>query len=461
MIEENIVQPPRPAPARRRQPGVRPHRPRPSAEGGDTLLHRPHRRGRRRARSRSSSTGGPRWPSPSTGPPAASRWAWPAAATSPPAAASCLGIEDELFGDTLASLGVGRRVGRARGHRPGRADRRPRDRPHRPAQRHRRHHPGRAGRDHPGRRCPACSSCRAGPAPARPSWPCTAPPTCSTRTGSRSRARACSSSAPTGCSSATSSRCCPSLGEAGVELAVLADLVARRQRRAAYDRRPHRPGQGRPPHGRGPGQGRPRPRAAAAPRPAASATASRRLQPQPRARARRIVADARRRFRRHNAGRRFVEGERLRRRSPTVGRDDRRRPTRCASASARPARGARGPRADVAGAHARPAPPRPLRLARRCCASPAATLPRRRRAAVAATGRASDVARRGRLDPRRRARCSTRPGRCSARSRGAGAPARPSRRRDPHLRPHRRRRGPGPLADAAADARRAARSTAR
>ena len=72
---------------------------------------------------------------------------------------------------------------------------------------------------------PACSSCRAAPAPARRSSPSTAPPTSSTPTGSRSRGRACSSSAPTGCSSATSSRCCPSLGEAGVELAVLADLL--------------------------------------------------------------------------------------------------------------------------------------------------------------------------------------------------------------------------------------------
>ena len=43
----------------------------------------------------------------------------------------------------------------------------------------------------------------------------------------------------------------------------------------------------------------------------------------------------------------------------------------------------------------------------------------------------------------------------------AKRPGRADRRRRPHLRPHRRRRGPGPLADAAAHARRAARSTAR
>ncbi len=97
-------------------------------------------------------------------------------------------------------------------------------------------------------RSPASWSCRAARAPARRWWRCTAPPTCSTRTGSRSRTRACWSSAPTGCSSATSSRCCPSLGEAGVELVVLADLVPDvRPRRLG--RPPGGPGQGRRPHG--------------------------------------------------------------------------------------------------------------------------------------------------------------------------------------------------------------------
>ena len=90
--------------AGRRRTVLRPHRPgaddRPTGTGA--LLHRPHRGQRRRARSRSSSTGGRRWPSRSTGRPAASRWAWPGAATSPPGAAQLLGIEDELFGDTLA-----------------------------------------------------------------------------------------------------------------------------------------------------------------------------------------------------------------------------------------------------------------------------------------------------------------------------------------------------------------------
>ena len=57
-------------------------------------------------------------------------------------------------------------------------------------------------------RRPECWWCRAARAPARPSSPCTAPPTCSTPTASRSRTRACSSSGPTGCSCATSNRCC-------------------------------------------------------------------------------------------------------------------------------------------------------------------------------------------------------------------------------------------------------------
>ncbi len=58
----------------------------------------------------------------------------------------------------------------------------------------------------------------------------------------------------------------PSLGEAGVELAVLADLVTE-GRIQGYDRGLGRPGQGRSAHDRGAGPGRPRPRAAAAPRP--------------------------------------------------------------------------------------------------------------------------------------------------------------------------------------------------
>ena len=58
----------------------------------------------------------------------------------------------------------------------------------------------------------------------------------------------------------------PSLGEAGVELAVLADLVDDVAVQGR-DTRPHRPGQGRPAHGQGAAPGRARPRAPAAPRP--------------------------------------------------------------------------------------------------------------------------------------------------------------------------------------------------
>ncbi|MEZ5207104.1 MAG: hypothetical protein R2690_09040 [Acidimicrobiales bacterium] len=47
--------------------------------------------------------------------------------------------------------------------------------------------------------------------------------------------QACWSSVPTGCSSTTSTRCCR-LGEAGVELVVLADLVADPVRVAGYDK---------------------------------------------------------------------------------------------------------------------------------------------------------------------------------------------------------------------------------
>ena len=53
--------------------------------------------------------------------------------------------------------------------------------------------PSRASRTRSsGRRSPACSSSRAAPAPARPSWRCTGRPTCSTPTASRWKTRACS-----------------------------------------------------------------------------------------------------------------------------------------------------------------------------------------------------------------------------------------------------------------------------
>ena len=149
-----------------------------------------------------------------------------------------LGIEDELFGG--GHLGVGHddglvpeRAGRCAATRrcwppssaaaPARsATSSPRSRPSRTRS--------------SARRRPACSSSRAARAPARPSSPCTAPRTCCTPTASRWRTRASSSSARTGCSCATSSGSCPSLGEAGVEQVVLADLVPGRALGAA--RRP-------------------------------------------------------------------------------------------------------------------------------------------------------------------------------------------------------------------------------
>ena len=66
--------------------------------------------------------------------------------------------------------------------------------------------PSRTGSSGPRR--PACWWCRAGRAPARPRWPCTGPPTCSTPTATGSPGAASSSSARTPRSCATSGRCC-------------------------------------------------------------------------------------------------------------------------------------------------------------------------------------------------------------------------------------------------------------
>ena len=75
------------------------------ARRGGELPHRPTRRGRRRRANRSSSTGGRRSPSRSTAPPVATRWVCVVAATSSVEGRRLLGIEDELFGD--GHLGVG------------------------------------------------------------------------------------------------------------------------------------------------------------------------------------------------------------------------------------------------------------------------------------------------------------------------------------------------------------------
>ena len=433
-----------------------------SAETPDGARELPHRAagGRRRGlASRSSSTGGRRSPSRSTGPPAASRWASPAAATSPSRAARCSGIEDELFGD--GHLGVGHDDGlddddETVASRPAlrglqHAARRARARPHRPARRHRRHHPGRAGRDHPLARRPACSSCRAARAPARRSSPCTAPRTCSTRYRFPLEDQGVLVIGPNRVFLRYIERVLPSLGEAGVEQVVLADLVPDVDFAVGVD-----PADA-PLAATVKGdvrmadvidQGRARPRAAAARGP-------RRAVPH------RLPAAARRRVAAHRAAARSAASAattpaaassraRSGRRWPRRWRDgDGDRAARCAKRCAA-ARGPRRARADVAGAHAGAAAARPVRLARRCCASPpqaCSSDDEYRRAVPAALATTSTTC----AGPTPTSPCSTRPASCSARSRAQRQGRR--RRRDPHLRPHRRRRGAGPHADAAADGR--------
>ena len=87
-------------------------------------------------------------------------------------------------------------------------------------------------------RRPACWSCRAARAPARPSSPCTAPPTCSTRYRFPLEDQGVLVVGPNRVFLRYIERVLPSLGEAGVELVVLSDLVpdvdaaAARRRRA-------------------------------------------------------------------------------------------------------------------------------------------------------------------------------------------------------------------------------------
>ena len=167
----------------------------------DPVLHRPHLGHRRRPHPAGRSTGARRSPSPSTGRPRSSPWASPAAATSRPTAGASSASTTRCSTPTPPSrVGVHRR-GR------GRAARRARPGAHRPDARHRRHHPGRAGRGDPRRHRRHPGGRRAAPAPARPPSRCTAPRTSSTRTASGSRRRACCWSGRARSSCATSTRC--------------------------------------------------------------------------------------------------------------------------------------------------------------------------------------------------------------------------------------------------------------
>ena len=109
--------------------------------------------------------------------------------------------------------------------------------------------------------------------------------------------------------------------------------------------------------------------------------------------------------------RRYVEGEVFAELALVRPRRAR-RPPRCASASAATRRSAR--RSSGCGrCSPRPSCCTTSSAARPCCATPAATSSTTASGCRCYRSRVR-LARRGRLDPRRRARCSTRPGRCSA-----------------------------------------------
>ena len=240
----------------------------------------------------------------------------------------------------------------------------------------------------------------------------------------------------------------PSLGEAGVELAVLADLVDGVAVQGR-DTAPHRPGQGRPAHGQGAAPGRARPRAAAAPRPGGG------LRPDPPA---------------HDGGR-----ERAHRgRGPAPLPPPQRRPPLRRGRAVRRA-GPQQPRGAVASGTVRDrlrGTPEvrealewmwpvltPAQLlhdlygSRALLRNAGRGLLVRRRVRPRWSGPRSDDGRRRRVDQRRRPPARRGPG--PARPQAAGPPAGGDggRRRGPHLRPHRGRRGPGPVAHAAAHAR--------
>ena len=332
----------------------------------------------------------------------------------------------------------------------------------------------------------------AAPAPARPSSPCTARPTCSTPTGAASSPAASSSSAPPRAYTAYIERVLPSPRRGDRHAALPRRRRRRRHRRAA-----------RPPRGRGdqglacgsarcwrappadavPGRARP---SSAPSSPARPSGSTRRASTgcAPRCCAthqRNLAADGRRAAPwPRRPGPASGTGDRGRVPRPVRGPPRGRRLPRGVVAPGRPARGAavaRRPRArhaataagiladDEGDAARRVDAPRPRdrhlvgrrRRARR----------RPRRAARPGPGRPARGARllrdrgaRRRLAVRRRRGAA---GRRRAAAADAGAPRRPDRparaaaagrhRRPRRVRPRPRRRGPGPLADAVADAR--------
>ena len=418
-----------------------------------------------------SSTGGPRWPSPSTAPPRSSRWASPAAATSRPTAGGSSALDDEVF-DAEAAADAG-----LHGRRRGRAARRARPRAHRPHARHRRHHPGRAGRSDPRRphrrprrrrrprhrqdrgraaprRVPAlhapqaarrrracCSSGRARSSCATSTrcsrrsarTRCSSPPPRRSSRGSRVRAdRAAAVAAVKGdarmakviarASATASARCratssSRSTATAPPAAARLGRIVERTRARRGHAQRA-------PPVRR---------RAGARPLPSRVPARARRRVPRDRARSTRRAVDCRRprrALRTSTVAAALARGEA----APEDWEQE------LAARLRRAARGPRRARAHVAGAHRRRARARPVRLRGAHPLGADGVLTPRRAAVAASATRVADVAR-GRLD-RRRPRAHRR-GRRAARA-GRGGP--PTSRR-------RARR------DAGARARRDARST--
>ena len=339
--------------------------------------------------------------------------------------------------------------------------RRPRQRRRRPPRRHPRPAAGRAGagahrrdarhRRHDrrpsrtwssGRRSTPAWSCRAAPAPARRRSVCTGPPSCSTSTAASSTPRACWWSAPTRCSCATSPRCCPRSGETAVRQTTLERLLAGTAYRVrGRRRRRRRPAQGRRPHG---GGARPRAVASASGRPTTTwrcATTWGTVRVGRRRRGDRGGRGRRPRACPHNVGRaalprtrllRLVRAELVRRRGDEAGRRRGRWTPTCAPTATGAGRWTGcGPPLGAAG----PGPP--------AAHQPGGAGGRGRRL----LDRDEQAAMLPAADPPggRRAVDGGRPG-AARRGRGAG------RRPAPRLRPHRRRRGPGPVGHGAAGA---------
>ena len=268
-------------------------------------------------------------------------------------------------------------------------------------------------RDHPVRRCRVCWSCRAAREPARRSSHCTGPPYLLYSHRFPLEGPGCARRrAQPRCFLAYIEQVLPSLGEAGVEIAVLADLVDQRQDRRHATVSDVARVKGDEPHGQRASAKAVRDRQRALRQAlrvglrTADVWSSRQRTPSRSSSRPDVVRAPTTRVVATSSSCCSTSPRRLARRGPTIEvvRERIRRDPLVREALER----------DVAGADPGAAAARPVRLARRCCClAPAASCPKDAASSCCTASGCSESGRRPGLDPRRRAAARRGAARCS------------------------------------------------